>query len=118
LSAGLTRKRALHGLGAVGRRRHPVDPPVEAFAHGATNGNAPALPAEGVGLLAFWLSAGAVGLVMVGAEVAIVAPLTAHLKDNHSLWARYFFSLAMPIGTGIVAAALVRNRHWDPVGES
>jgi hypothetical protein len=90
-----------------------VDSPNDAVADVASNGNAPTLPAEGVGLLAFWLSAGALGLVMVGAEVTIVAPLTAHLKDNHSLWARYFFSLAMPVGTGIVAAVLVRNSHWN-----
>jgi hypothetical protein len=112
LPAGLTRRSAVHGLGVAQRRRHSVDSPSEAFAARASNGNTPTLPAEGDGLVAFWLSAGALGLVMVGAEVTVVAPLTAHLKDNHSLWARYFFSLAMPVGTGIVAAVVVRNNHW------
>ncbi len=66
----------------------------------------------GSGALAFWLSAGGLGLILIGLELTVVTSFTAGMKGNHGLWVRYFLSLAMPVATGIVSAVLVRRRGW------
>jgi len=66
----------------------------------------------GSGSLAFWLSAGGLGLILIALEATVVGSLTKGMKGNHALWARYFLSLAMPVGTGIVTALLVRRHRW------
>jgi hypothetical protein len=68
---------------------------------------------ESRGAFTFWLAAGGLGGLLIVLEATVVAPLSAGLKGNHALWLRYFLSLAMPLGTGIVSARLVRRGRWE-----